>query len=478
VLIAMLLYLAAMVFLAMDIYLLGTNFAEWWDFLMGLLHIHFIGFQGTGDQQLVLAISLTFYFVTSAVLIGFGGGKVVYERLGGELVYTTTLTPGRIVWGKVQLGLVIALFFGSMTLPFLTVAWLGRGLDLIEVGFTFLLAFMMTQLHYAGTLAMFSGTNSLAGAGAQVLPWFVGQVLLLFLTFLFILDGPQADGQFTFAVTILCTGVVLCVIAYLLATAQFAPEAANRMFGVRVGLTILLAVLTIGMYIILYIDPSIIASGPHGRNSWWLEWLIALFIFPFLILWLSVPYLFLVFICEPPGNVEPAAATDSQIDDCPVARISVLQRRCKCNGLVGRPDRFRHSFHVYRGLLHGSRNVQGSSCPVLWIVHVRIVVLLLLRHIAATLQAAAPLVAGPALVLGACLCAGRRDLCLTFAGSWLPFYDRLRDIYREFPLLPYPWPATNKDMTDTQYMFGGIWLGILCVIGTPWVVWKFKQFKK
>ena len=461
VLVATMLYLAAMVALTVAVQLAKVDLSEF----MPLFH------SASPNQQLVQALFLTYYLFASSVLISFGSVKIVFERINGDLVYTTTLTPGRIVWGKVQLGIIISLLFGSMTLPFLTLAWLGRGVDVLAIFFSFLTAFLLSQIHYASTLAVFSGATSLTVAFARGVPWGIGQLLFLLLALILSATSIQQQEFGEAVPTLVVLTSVLCTIAYLLASAQFAPEAANRMFPVRVGLTILFGITMIGAF-------ALAVAGDITGGTAIPQWLDALIESPFWMLWLLVPYLFLVFICER-------------------TEWSNRQRQQIPMSLVGRLMAFPFFSGVANAMVWSAGLVW---CGILWLI---VVDYCTNRSVSSSSGSLYGLFAFALFLFN--YCATSLLICnlllrkwidrhwhwvpvcvligtiifVLFAGFWFRMLSNESwQSFWKIPFLPYPWPTWDKDLAYWQYVIGEIWLAVLCVVGLPWVVKAFRKFRR
>jgi len=395
-------------------------------------------------------------------LIGFGAVKIVFERTSGDLVYTTTLTPGRIVWGKVQLGLVVSLLFGSMTLPFLTIVWLGRGVGILETLFTFLFVFALTQMHYASTLAMFAGATSFTAVFARLLPWLIGQMLLFFCGLVATIELlQQASPEDIFVMIFVFT--VLCSIAHLLATAQFAPETANRMFPVRVGLTILFSAVMTAVLVVICVADNVNFPG----------WLGTLLEFLLLTLWLLVPYLFLVFICE------RTELSNRQRQRIPVSFIGRL--------IV---------FPFYSGVAHAmvwSAGLVWFGILCLGIItccanstdglYGRFVFALVFFDYCATSLLICNLLLRKWLSrhwywVPVCTLIGT-IIAVSFVVEWFPPYnEQWWEFFEAYPLLPQPWETYDEGQAYFQYVFGEIWLVALCIVGLPWVVRAFRKFRR
>jgi hypothetical protein len=79
---------------------------------------------------------------------GYTGLRLALERqeTNLDLLYITTLSPGRIVRGKMLCGIYLTLLFFSVCLPFIVLTNYMRGVDWITIGLTLLLLFFLVCL--------------------------------------------------------------------------------------------------------------------------------------------------------------------------------------------------------------------------------------------------------------------------------------------------------------------------------------------
>ncbi len=95
--------------------------------------------ESLGDQNLGLAVFNTIYVILSLLLTFampfFIGFRMAAERSNEhlDLQYTTALKPRQLIDGKVAAAFAIVFLFISASLPFLSLAYLLRGLDLLRV---------------------------------------------------------------------------------------------------------------------------------------------------------------------------------------------------------------------------------------------------------------------------------------------------------------------------------------------------------
>ena len=421
----------------------------------------------SAQEQLAQTLILLYYIVAGLVLIGFGAIKTAYERINGDLIYTTALTPGRIVWGKVQLGIIVSLFFGSMTLPFLALAYLGNGVDIVAVLLAFLFVFTATQTHYATTLAMFAGATSLTAVFARLLPWFIGQALLfLSVWIVFVMTWGRDWGVFCFG--LIATTAVLCTIMYLLATAQFMPETANRMFAMRIGLTILIGVLSVAVFVAMMFDENLF----NQSDIRWLEGLGFSLGTLSISVCMLLPYIFLIFICE---RTEYSNRQRQRIPLSLIGRLiafpfysGVANAMTWSVGLLLYGIAYFSVIDYCRG--SDSKSYELTTFTLLFFNYCATSLLvcnLLLRKWISRRWYWVPVCVLVCTIFS-----------VSFVSSWFPPYGgHVMQFFRTFSLLPNPW---QLDYDDTAYrqLLVELWLGALCAAGLPWVVRAFRKFRR
>ena len=202
----------------------------------------FISFQECNGQELFTFHVLAYYIFASVFLILFGGIKLGFERYKNDLGYYTTVPPWRIVSGKFLLGVIVSLIFLSLSLPFLTIAYMMRGLDLPTILMTVLFLFFMSLAHYAMTLAFFAGARSLTRIYlfGLVLAFiqFVGFCIGLSLGFAFTYRMLFFGVDFYQALIIYATQGAFILFPLPFAICQVSPESSNRMMSVRICMTL------------------------------------------------------------------------------------------------------------------------------------------------------------------------------------------------------------------------------------------------
>ena len=220
--------LVTVVMLAMPELVKGVRFFIFW-------------FDECTGQELFAFLIMGYYFFASAFLILFGGIKLGFERYKNDLGYYTTVPPWRIISGKFLLGAIVSLIFLSLSLPFLTIAYMMRGLDLAAIIFAALFYLFMSLVQYSVTLAFFAGARSLTRI------YLFGLVLAFFQFVGFAIGYACSIGvvyhpefMASFPGFLIAYAVQWAFILFPLpfAICQVLPESSNRMMPVRVCMTL------------------------------------------------------------------------------------------------------------------------------------------------------------------------------------------------------------------------------------------------
>ncbi len=175
------------------------------------------------------------------------GVRVAAERQDNniDLLYVTTLTPGRIIRGKFFCGAYVALLFVSCCMPFMTFTTLLRGVDLPTIFFSLLVLFMIVCLIVQATIFFaclpISKALKILLALIVFVGMFVSGISLTFSSVFFMRAGvgtSMSDPNFWiafFSMAIVMIGIGLLL--YFLSVALISPPSANRALPVRVYLS-------------------------------------------------------------------------------------------------------------------------------------------------------------------------------------------------------------------------------------------------
>lgn len=246
---------------------------------------------GLFAAQLVQVTFQLFYLFAVLTLVGYGAGRMAADRLNENSIFYTTLPVWRITLGKFLFGFIVLFLFLSVTLPFLTIAYILRGVDLyilISAAVTFPL---LIQLQYVYSLAFFAGIKTRKQLITLAFPSLFLQVILMFFALNANVSEEVMEETFWkeffawFGYILMFTMSMLP--GLLMITALIAPEMSNRMFPVRVILTavlvpVVLATCTCALFFEL-------------KDA---EHFVAVIIGSMIFLFFIIPFFFPIFICE------------------------------------------------------------------------------------------------------------------------------------------------------------------------------------
>jgi hypothetical protein len=179
----------------------------------------------------------------------YTGVRVASERQENnpDLLYVTTLTPSRIIFGKFLCSAYIALLFFSACMPFMAFTNLLRGVDLPTV--FFILAFLFLVVCAANMVAIFLACLPMSRPFKFLfviygfLQSFGVIVSLVGLSFEFMRSGIGAamSGRDFWIGTATAVGIGLALtgLFFFLAVAMITPPSANRARPVRIYLTVI-----------------------------------------------------------------------------------------------------------------------------------------------------------------------------------------------------------------------------------------------
>ncbi|HET7626166.1 MAG TPA: hypothetical protein VFM25_12965, partial [Verrucomicrobiae bacterium] len=176
------------------------------------------------------------------------GVRLASERQDSnlDLLYITTLTPGRIIRGKLFCGAYMAILFFSACMPFMAFTTLMRGVDLPTIFFILICLFLAVCLAVQGAifLACLPVTRVLKILVAifGVMWMFSAVVPIIFIFLQMVGSGVgsmMGSGQFwmrffTTCILALAGGLLF----YFLSVAMISPISANRALPVRSYITV------------------------------------------------------------------------------------------------------------------------------------------------------------------------------------------------------------------------------------------------
>ena len=219
--------------------------------------------KGLGEEPLI-AVSIITGVVTCVLIPLFTSIKTAIETSKTDLglEFTTALTPGQIVSGKITAAAVISAIAVAIAMPFFVLSYLMRGIDLsITVLIPVLLFVSSVSLTAVGLLPACSRRRSIAMKVISLV------VLYIFLPFFFssitaaigIGRGVRGGGDFAASSLFVCNGLLSAIIVALCraqAAAMLAPPHTDYLRPLRITQLVVIGISTL------------LVSGPPWCAAW------------------------------------------------------------------------------------------------------------------------------------------------------------------------------------------------------------------
>ncbi len=179
---------------------------------------------------------LAFLTGTCALLIpAYAGFRIANERAGEnmDLLFSTTLKPASIVWGKTLSAGILAAMIYSVCMPFIYMTYLLRGIDLLTALMSLVMSFGYVTL--AAQIGILIGCMPVSRVmkGIVGLVGLVGVFVFAFQFQAFPMSGAGVAARFG----ILLIWALIAGLCFLLSTAFISPPSANRALIPRLYVT-------------------------------------------------------------------------------------------------------------------------------------------------------------------------------------------------------------------------------------------------
>lgn len=202
-----------------------------------------VSFSNPVGRQLLQVIS-TILMVASMVFIPiYVGVRINQERQPNniDLLYITTLSPARIIRGKLFCGMYVAFLFFSVCMPFMFLSNLLRGVDLptimLVMGSAYLLVVVAIQFAiFISCLPVTKGFKALLTIGLLVfaIPGLFSMIFVSFRTFRVGIGSALWSWSFWEpALSLLSLGLLIFGFMHVVSIAMITPPTANRALPIR-----------------------------------------------------------------------------------------------------------------------------------------------------------------------------------------------------------------------------------------------------
>ena len=208
--------------------------------------------EGTGNG--LYAFDLIFFFIFTFIVVNLYTAVIMsQERITNDLMFTTTIPPSGFVFGKLSSALVLTGMLFCVTLPFITIAYMLRGIDLSTILQTCVLVWLMLLISLSMTILVFSRVKTYV----QMIGLLIFYAILCYMGvggFIFILvenmgwGGGRLFGGSSDWWQLLLLGVLVILTTFVILSGAISRVAAtntNRIMPFRVTYTVFM-LLTLG----------------------------------------------------------------------------------------------------------------------------------------------------------------------------------------------------------------------------------------
>ena len=213
----------------------------------------------SNGQTLFISLSVLLIGASIACVPAYTVHQLSEELRNDDMIFSTSMRPFQVVWGKFSSGVVMSALFFSASAPFLTLTYMMRGLDLQTIFWTIFFGYISVQV--LNGLAILLGTLKLSVIFQSIIALVFGYFVIVSIDY-FSMFSPFSgssfyadswtDAFYVIAITLLISFWVVGTLLFW-GAARIAPETSNRMVGLRIFQTIcFFAVLAIFWGIGLY----------------------------------------------------------------------------------------------------------------------------------------------------------------------------------------------------------------------------------
>ncbi len=195
-----------------------------------------------GRETFVVLMTFVLLAGTLAVPV-YSGYRFATERsdLDSDLLFITTITPRSIVRGKFLAAFALVMLFYCVSLPYMTITYFFRGIDLLSIFVLVVLSLVAVGLNIAiclfiACLPLNFALRIVVGLGALMpLFWVFGLSVAMTSEFLRMGIGARllTWGLWEDILPVLLFLVFSLGMLYVLSVAAISPPATNRAYGIR-----------------------------------------------------------------------------------------------------------------------------------------------------------------------------------------------------------------------------------------------------
>ncbi|MDR2169348.1 MAG: hypothetical protein LBP59_04330 [Planctomycetaceae bacterium] len=215
-----------------------------------------------GGINLLFALTIIVYITSFIVIVIRTAWTTATDKINEDLMLYSTMKPSTIVFGKLLSGAIMTLILMSVTMPFITLAYTLRGIDMMTILLLIATVFLGIQLLNSFAILVaasnkirFSMYLTVVIVSIAALP-VIGGNISLFDIFLYHSTNFSLE---VFIILFFCYGVFFTIFARG-SIVMFSPPTSNRILPFRILLTLIFIISLLAACMGIFNEYSIEAS--------------------------------------------------------------------------------------------------------------------------------------------------------------------------------------------------------------------------
>ncbi|MDR1924395.1 MAG: hypothetical protein LBQ66_08470 [Planctomycetaceae bacterium] len=197
----------------------------------------------TLGRELIFALGIVVFWASVLSIVLRTAWSTSHDKINEDLMFYSSMKPSTIVWGKILSGMICTLILLSVTMPFVTLAYILRGIDIGTSIIVFVQIFLIVQI-LNGMAVLSAASTKMKSAPYQslftlIVAAFFGNFFTFATLAAVIYEGGRAwSGFWSICSIFLLIEVGAFSLLVLGAVALFSPLTSNRVFPIRIALTV------------------------------------------------------------------------------------------------------------------------------------------------------------------------------------------------------------------------------------------------
>jgi hypothetical protein len=223
-----------------------------------MLTVNTINIGKINGKDLLFALTNIVYITSFIIIVIRTAWTTATDKINEDLMLYSTMKPSTIVFGKLLSGATMTLILMSVTLPFITIAYTLRGIDVFTILLIIVTVFFGVQLLNSFAILVaasnkikFSMYLTVVIVGGAAFPVYAGSTALIFHL---LYENTFNSNIWPFTIVLFCEGVFFAIFTCG-SIAMFSPPASNRILPLRILLTVLFIISLLATCSGIFYDP-------------------------------------------------------------------------------------------------------------------------------------------------------------------------------------------------------------------------------